>query len=126
MLGITKIENDIEFGYDLFTDEQKKSIDEIITQMEKVSNITTEDLVHAFKECFERWDKNKKASRAVQEILDVGGMFVPIDVLYPMLLYLSVFSNTEETTDALNECSCIANSICEKAINKRKEIGILW
>ena len=112
---------EIEFGYDSFSEEEKKVLKKVGKEIVDISGISIKDLAMCFNECFKKRDIYKNASPAVKHIVEMGGIFIPVDILYPILLYLAVFSVDDDTTEMLNEAVDAGRSAIEQALKIRKE-----
>lgn len=121
MLKATEIVGKIEFGYESFSEEEKEVLKKIGKEIVDVSGISIKDLAMCYRDCFKKQDIYKNASPAVKHITEMGGIFIPVEMLYPVLLYLAVFSVDDDTTEILNEAADAGGNVIEQALKIRKE-----
>ena len=120
MLRAKKVAEEVEFGFDSFSEEEKEILKKVIAKIEEVSGTSLLDTAKTLRECFERRDIYKNASWEIKSILELGGVFVPVELLYLFLFYMCVFSQNEETTQVLEDCAGHSNEILKEAIEKRQ------
>lgn len=121
MLRAKKVIEEVEFGFDTFSEEEQKLLRKVIAKIEETSGTSLLDCAKSVKECLERRDIFKNASWEVKSILEMGGLFVPIEMLYLFLFYMCVFSYSEDITETLDKCSQLSNQVIAEAIEKRKK-----
>ena len=120
MLRAKKMIEEIEFGHDSFTEEEKEVLNKVVAKIEEVSNTSLLDCAKAVKECFEKRDIYKNASWEIKNIIELGGLFVPVEILYLFLFYMCVFSYNDDITEVLEGCANLSNQVIKDAIEKRQ------
>ena len=115
-----KKENFVEYGFDSFTEEQKRAVTELKEKVEKILNVPILKCLQSIEQALIARDAISETSVAMKKVMEVGGAFVSLEEIYMLIVLSCTFCVTEEEASQVDKILLLMEDAFDK-INAAKE-----
>ena len=115
-----KKEDFVEYGFDSFTEEQKRAVMELKEKVEKILNTHILKCLQSIESALHARDAISETSVAMKKVTEVGGIFVSLEEIYMLIVLSCTFCVTKEESSQVDKILLLMEDAFNK-INAAKE-----
>ena len=120
----------IEYGYDSFTCEQQKALKEIKVKIEELIGKPISEFLTSINNVLDSREivtqvgenSNNPMAKYVSRVMNAGGVFVSVEIIYVLILMACTFVNTPEESSKIDKLLVKFDEVMDNVYKTREKM----